>query len=447
MNDLLVCIYEDQSWESFEPLSQLRAVWDLRCGALTLGQRLQKQLQTCKTVFHVRRPLMQMFNEDTSWSGIVNPGTTRGPALFVNCRALLDRSAAARLLDDSGDVIYHNAEGEVAAFRIMGRIPGQVKLENGEPLEPRQIIGLEPRRLDVRLVSHLWELLRLNHPMMLLDFESAAAEAGWEDLIFPDDTIARSRGNVKASGEVRFGPGVIIDAEENGVYFENGVHLGAGVILCAGGGPIWLSSGVIVEAGAIINGPAFVGAGSVIRSGARISDGCSFGPQCRVGGEVTASIIHSYSNKQHSGYLGNSYLGSWVNLGAATDNSDLKNNYRPIKVSLKGREIDTGDLHVGAFIGDFTRTAIHTRLGSGSTIGVCSHILDSDFPAVELPPFTWAGNKGYSEYRWDKALETISTIMPRRGRSLTPGLEFALRDLFQQSSGFRRTFLESHSGA
>jgi UDP-N-acetylglucosamine diphosphorylase/glucosamine-1-phosphate N-acetyltransferase len=256
----------------------------------------------------------------------------------------------------------------------------------------------------------------------------------------PGDVLVRGAAQIKVAGPVNCGPGATLDAENGTIILGEEVELGAGAILNAQSGSIWLDRKVKVEPGAIIQGPAYIGPESVIRAGAQISGGVCFVPHCRVGGEVSSSIIQGYSSKQHAGYLGNSCLGSWVNLGAATDTSDLKNNYRPVTVSFGGRPINTGRLHVGATIGDFSRTAIHTRLASGTVIGTCCHLLTADFPPGELPPFTWAGPNGPSEYRFDKAMETIAAIMPRRGRQLTAGLAEVLRKIFERTRNERSNF-------
>ena len=239
-------------------------------------------------------------------------------------------------------------------------------------------------------------------------------------------------GDVRVTGEVDIRPGVVIDAEEYPVRLETGVRLGPGMIIDASEGPVWIAEGSIIEAGAVLMGPIYIGPGSIVAKHARLCDGVSLGPQCRVGGEIAKTIIQGYSNKQHSGYLGSSYVGSWVNLGAATDNSDLKNTYKPIDVVIGGEKVATGELHIGVFIGDFCRTAIQTRLNSGTVAGVCCNIIGGDFPLKNIPAFMWFDSSGYQEYRFDKALETIRTMMPRRGKQLTPALETLLKEIYSR---------------
>ena len=258
---------------------------------------------------------------------------------------------------------------------------------------------------------------------------------------YPDDIIVRNDKNLISSGDVRIGAGAILDAEGDRIRLENGVKINSGVIIEAEDGPVWIAENAVIEAGAIIKGPAYIGPNSIVRSEARLSDGVSLGPHCRVGGELSSVILQGYSSKQHSGYLGNSYLGSWVNLGAATDNSDLKNNYKPVSVAINGEDINTGSLHVGVFLSDFVRTAIHTRLNSGTMVGVCCNLFGNDFPAKEIPAFTWQGSDGYQSYKFSKALETMKTIMGRRQRSMTMALEALLKEIHDATAGQRHSFM------
>jgi UDP-N-acetylglucosamine diphosphorylase/glucosamine-1-phosphate N-acetyltransferase len=146
-----------------------------------------------------------------------------------------------------------------------------------------------------------------------------------------------------------------------------------------------------------------------------------------VGGEVSASIIQSHSNKQHDGFLGHSFVGSWVNLGAATDTSDLRNDYRPVRVTVGGEEVDTGQLSVGSLIGDHSKTAIGTKLNTGSVIGAFCSVFPGRFPPKSLPSFSWGTADGFVRYDVQRAIETARAVMNRRGVKLSPAREAAIR--------------------
>jgi len=137
---------------------------------------------------------------------------------------------------------------------------------------------------------------------------------------------------------------------------------------------------------------------------------------CKVGGEVEDTIIHPYSNKQHSGFLGHSYLGSWINLGADTNNSDLQNNYGSIKVQVNGRHIDSGKQFVGLMMGDHSKTAINTMFNTGTVVGFSSNVYGAGFPPKFISSFGWGGSESMKEYKLSKAIETAKAVFARRDK-------------------------------
>ena len=155
--------------------------------------------------------------------------------------------------------------------------------------------------------------------------------------------------------------------------------------------------------------------------GGKIREGCSIGPVCRVGGEVEESIIHGYSNKYHDGFLGHAYVGEWVNLGALTTNSDLKNDYSTVEVKLNGQPIDTNDTKVGGFIGDHTKTSIGTLFNTGSIVGMMTNILGgSEILPKTIPSFClFANGKAFKGFGLRKLLQTAETAMGRRKVTFT----------------------------
>ncbi|MDP8228331.1 MAG: putative sugar nucleotidyl transferase [Candidatus Electryoneaceae bacterium] len=374
MNTFTICIDEGENYIDFGPLTDMRAAWDLRCGAFTFAERIRMQVNqlypSARIIYQMREYLAPLYR-DIYGADNVNPDIDGDPNII-------------RFTPDSEKL--SDLRKTVSIYTgIRARYPWELVNSAGE-----QIVN------DIQLVNNLG-----------MEFSSDT----------PDDVIVRNRGDVYLGNEIVIGPGVILDATD---------------------GPIWIAERAKIEAGAIIQGPVYIGPHSIIRPGAKLSDGVCLGPHCRVGGEVSSTIMQGYSNKQHSGYIGNSYIGSWVNLGAATDNSDLKNNYRPVTVSMNGRMIETGELHFGSIIGDHVMTAIHTRLNTGTVVGICCNLFGNDFPPKEVPPFTWVGSDGSQEYRFDKAVDTIRIVMSRRECELTPTMETILQHIFDQSSWARR---------
>jgi UDP-N-acetylglucosamine diphosphorylase/glucosamine-1-phosphate N-acetyltransferase len=187
-----------------------------------------------------------------------------------------------------------------------------------------------------------------------------------------------------------------------------------------------------------IAGPTYIGKGSTIKVGAKIYAGTSIGEVCKVGGEVEESIMHSYSNKQHDGFLGHAYVGMWVNLGAGTSNSDLKNDYGIVRVEIGGETIDTGSMYVGATIGDHSKTGILTALNTGTIVGTGCNLYGAVLHDKFVPSFTWGEGGAYVEYRLEKFLRVARSVMARRKMELSTAEESMLREAFSLTADERK---------
>lgn len=440
MNRQNLCIYEDTGYKGFGPLTETRAVWDLRCGAFTLAEKHVARFHPFRINYHLRRKLQPLYEEYGCSAETLNPKIEGDSWLFVNGRVILEGDAAEKLTSTGDDVLF-TCNSTPIAFRLSGDNLKRIDLRSGDPIDYTGLEGL--RKIDVaaQVMNYPWELVNAAGEQIISDLDLALTENPGS---YPEENRfvrVSILDKVKVTGEVDIRPGVVIDAEAHPVRLEEGVRLGPGVIIDADKGPVWIAAGATIEAGAALMGPVYIGPDSIVRRHGRIYNGVCLGPHCRVGGEIHKTIIQSYSNKQHSGYLGTSYVGSWVNLGASTDNSDLKNTYKPVEVTIGGEKINTGNLHVGVFIGDFSCTAIQTRLNSGTVIGVSCNIIGADFPVKDIPAFTWVGSSGYHEYSLNKALETNRSIMSRRNKTLTPAMTTLLEDIFKSSRDRRRKLL------
>jgi UDP-N-acetylglucosamine diphosphorylase/glucosamine-1-phosphate N-acetyltransferase len=219
------------------------------------------------------------------------------------------------------------------------------------------------------------------------------------------------------------------------------VALSPGVVVDASSGPVNIEAGVKVMANAGLCGPLHLGANAIIKMGATIYGGTSVGQVSKVGGEVAESIVAGYSNKQHQGFLGHSYLGEWVNIGAGTDTSDMKNNYSTVRVRVAGKLADSGRLFLGLVMGDHSKSGIGTTFGAGTTVGVCSNIFGAGYPPKDVPSFAWGGASQFVEHRLAAALETARRVMARRGVTLGGTGEEILRAVFTSTADERGVFL------
>lgn len=209
-------------------------------------------------------------------------------------------------------------------------------------------------------------------------------------------------------------------------------------------GPVYLGADSEVMEGSVVRGGLSLGKHSQLKMGAKIYGATSIGPWSKVGGEVNNAVILGYSNKGHDGFLGNAVLGEWCNLGADTNNSNLKNNYDEIKVwdYQKGGFSPTGLQFCGLIMGDHSKSGINTMFNTGTVVGVMCNIFGSGFPRTFVPSFSWGGAGGYSEYRIDKALATARRVMERRQIALTDADQAILQHIFDLTSPWR----QRHSG-
>jgi UDP-N-acetylglucosamine diphosphorylase/glucosamine-1-phosphate N-acetyltransferase len=207
-----------------------------------------------------------------------------------------------------------------------------------------------------------------------------------------------------------------------------------GVVFDTSGGPIWIDRDARVRALTRLAGPAYVGPGSTVLGGAL--EAVSIGPVCRIRGEFAESVCVGYVNKQHDGHIGHAYLGRWVNLGAETTNSDLKNNYGSIRVwTPDAGATDTGQVKLGSLIGDHVKTGIGTLLNTGTVVGAGSNIYGAAMPPTYVPPFSWGTGHELVEFRLDKFLEVAERAMGRRKVAMTDGMRGQLRRAWEKARG------------
>jgi UDP-N-acetylglucosamine diphosphorylase/glucosamine-1-phosphate N-acetyltransferase len=252
---------------------------------------------------------------------------------------------------------------------------------------------LKEKRVKAGAIKYLWDLVEMNG-------ERVASE------------LAEFHGGAKSSGKIDRRAGII---NRKMVRVVRGASIGPQAVIDATEGPVIIDKGAVVEPLTYIKGPCYVGQGSRLVGG-KITEGCSFGPVCRVGGEVEETIMLGYCNKYHDGFLGHSYLGEWVNLGALTTNSDLKNNYAPISVVTGSQLVNSGKTKVGCFIGDHTKTGIGTLLNTGISIGLSCNLYGGGFFAERtIKSFSWGTPGNLVEYEIEKAIRTAAASMARRG--------------------------------
>lgn len=222
------------------------------------------------------------------------------------------------------------------------------------------------------------------------------------------------------------------------IFIEKGAKIECS-ILNANSGPIYIGVDAEIMEGSIVRGPFALGNGSVLKMGAKIYGPTTIGPSSKVGGEVNNCVIFGNSNKAHDGFLGNSVLGEWCNIGADTNNSNLKNNYANVKLWNYSEKsfIDTGLQFCGLIMGDHSKCGINTMFNTGTVVGVSANIFGSGFPRNFIPSFSWGGAQGFRVYTPEKAMETAKLVFERRGIPLNSTERKILEHIFEITKEYR----------
>lgn len=413
-----IIIFEDDGYRKLGPLALNRPVYDLRTGISSLAEKIRRVYSGATVSYHTREFLADFYREQVG-DAKVN-GAATSAALMINGRVLAKDELAKKIPVEGPDTIYLQGETLIAA-RLSGSNLGcgvvfnQPIIKDLLPQAPvEQVEGIE-------LITWPWDLVHHNPGEITREF-SILGQPG------------------KQEGKVYEGVHIL---DANNVYIAPGATVKPGVVLDAESGPIFIDEGAKIFPQAVIEGPTYIGKNTAIKIAAKIYEGTSIGEVCKVGGEVEESIIHSYSNKQHDGFLGHAYLGMWVNLGADTNNSDLKNDYGNVKCVIDGETVDTGSKFVGLTMGDHSKSGINSMFNTGTVVGVGCNIYGAGLPPKYVPSFSWGGPDGLIEYRIDKFIKVAKAVMARRKKELSAAEEGVLRKVFEMTASEREAVLGS----
>ena len=391
-----VIIFEPADVSNFGPLVMLRHVADLTFGIYSNFIRAQKLLPDVELGLWGRPNLQHVYAETHPDTNI---NEKAGPAYFLHggvpawhYPALIEQlGEEAKALTWSGEII--------AAYLSDVSTPNNYFFTHLKEIPHEDVSD----RFS-EIPQFFWELGALREPALAADLPLWLTENKVDNDFDPLMPMAQP--------------------EQVHIYAEAQVSTGA--YLDATMGPIIIDAGVVVPPFVTLRGPLYLGRHTQLKDGTAIR-GSIIGNDCRIGGEVANSIFMPYSNKGHAGFVGNALIGSWVNLGAGTITSNLKNNYGHIRVHWNGSEWNTRQQFLGATLGDHTKTAIGTTLNTGTVSGIFVNHFQDGLSDKFLPSFSW----GNSRYEINKALQTATVVMQRRNQELTHALEALLRDIWQ----------------
>lgn len=379
-------IFDDHTI-GFFPMTHLRVTGDLRCGILKLRQRIEYLLEIENTHYIMEESLASLYQKRHSdW--IINQLDDE-EYIFINSRSIINMENKFEIESLAEDTALYSGDS-IVAFRMKSNKGSYTQKDILEKAKTLQVVKTE----QIKLWSYLWELMHQNGEWIRFDYEN---------IFYDEENYIESE------------PGVTL-LNPYDIWIGEGSVLKPGVVIDASEGPVIIDENVTIMANSVIMGPVYIGKNTIIKALAKIYPNTSIGPRCKIGGEVEDTIIQGYSNKQHDGFLGHSFIGEWVNIGADSNNSDLKNTYKSVGVYFypEEKKIDTGSTFVGTFIGDHSKIGINCSINTGTMIGMGVNIYGSTLIDGFIPDFSWGQADQLQDYRLENFLETALIVKSRR---------------------------------
>ncbi len=417
---MIVALFEDESYENLLPLTYTRSVFECRSGMLSLIERAQRAYPESKFILFTRNYLAPTLKKRVSHP-VNEPNAIDDETLLINGSLVMNEKTKQLIKKKLAKNTLIMQKGKIALACLNEVVARNYGKELCKPLTNLTLKKLLKNcktleASDLPLLSYPWDFVNKNAESIKEDY--AALE--------------------KKESEGTIDSRVAVYGKQENVYVGKGAFVEAYVTLDARDGPIFIGNETMVHTGSRITGPTYIGNKTIIPSGL-IREGCSIGPVCRVGGELEETIIQGYTNKYHTGFIGHAYVGEWVNMGAATTNSDLKNTYGTVQVTTRGKTTDTGQTKMGCFIGDHAKTSIGTQIYTGKKIGVASQV--HGFITKDVPSFTiWPESLGSKpvELYLQSAIETQKRALSRRGVTQTKEDVELMKTLFKITAKERK---------
>lgn len=386
-------LYDSEVRDNFLPLTYTRPVADLRIGILTIREKWEQMLQATTTT-KTQEYLSEKY-----------PLKEEKKNIYINASFLPSEKLVETVKNlKENQVVFHN-ETPIAYFYTLGQ-----KVD----LEAFDVVSYS--HTDIIQVTQVYDLFTLNEQAILRDFAFLTKNRSSQPI-----------------------PEHVFTVNPENIFIEEGATL-LNCSLNASDGPIYIGADSTVMEGSHVRGPFALCEHAMVKMGAKIYGATTIGPHSRVGGEVSNSLLLGYSNKGHDGFLGNAVLGEWCNIGADTNNSNLKNNYASVRLwnYPAGSFLDTHLQFCGLIMGDHSKCGINTMFNTGTVIGVSANIYGGGFPRNFIPSFSWGGASGMTTYKLNKVFEVASVVMKRRSVDFDEVEQNILTKVFELTEGYRR---------
>ena len=413
-------IFEDNFYGNLYPLSLLRPAYDIVTGIYTNRERIEEFIPSkYKLSLHCRNLLLPLVKSE-------NPGKKinqidKDDYLFINGSVVFDevfilwmlkKMKANSVLMNEGKVIVAKVSKDKLTY-LKHKIEN-VNIDNSltvkdfdylELFEDKEVM----EKYSVFLINYAWDIIKYFDTVLVKDLSIKSTNKKKSNLYIK--VSAFNLKNIRIAKSANIYPNVVLDAEA---------------------GMICIDEKAVIEPFSYIKGPVYIGKNVLVKSGAKIYGPCSFGTGCKVAGEISGSIFHSNANKQHDGFIGNSYACPFVNFGADTVTSNLKNNYSKIRVKFNNEQINTGMQFLGTIAGDHAKFGINTMLNTGTIVGIFANIAGGGFPDKQVESFAWniLGSEPV-RYKLEEALSTAKTVFARRHIEMSKEYEDLVREIYK----------------
>ena len=385
-------LFDGDVRKSLLPFTYTKPVADIRIGILTIREKWEKHLGLTTTT------VTEEYLEEKY------PMVELEKNILINASFCPTESLVDKVKNLSKDEAIFKGEDVIAFFTSDSQ--EEVDFDAYKQIEFEE---------DLIQVKNTWDIFSLNEIAIQQDFDLLTNDRTSEPI--PEGTRYINKDNI---------------------FIEEGAEI-TFAVLNASKGPIYIGKDAVILENSSIKGPFAMCNNAVVKMGAKIYSGTTLGPYCKVGGEISNSVLMGYSSKGHDGYLGNSVLGEWCNLGADTNNSNLKNNYAEVKLwnYETGRFAKTGLQFCGLMMGDHSKCGINTMFNTGTVVGVSANIYGSGFPRNFVPSFSWGGAAGFTEYKTNKVYEVAEVVMKRRNMVFNDIEQRILQHVFDTTKEFR----------
>ena len=408
-------IFEDNKHSNLYPLNLLRASFDLKAGVFSMKERIERYLPEGESVTLFVRNELAKFTRANNKNNPVNQ-IPDGEVVFLNGRVVYSERFLNWIIKDmSMNSVLYSDDNAVVAKLSADEI--NKRRENLKFCMDKHFFdGLKNINNTNYNFENIFEII--NYPWDII--KSLDINLGF-DLSFLIDSVKGMEKNAEVS------------QENDNNYVSTSAKVYPGVILDTVSGEIFIDDNAVVEPLVYLKGPLYIGKNALVKSGSKLYGPCMIGHSSKVSGEISGTVFHSCVNKQHDGFIGNTYASPFVNFGADTVTSNLKNNYSKVRVMFEGKSFDTGLQFLGSIVGDHAKFGINTMLNTGTICGIFSNVAGGGFPDKYISSFEWnIIGKEKSLYRLDEALETAKTVMKRRGFEMTEEYKEIVKFIYEK---------------